>query len=235
MHTTPLYSTTGIPLIAAVAHPAAAQTACATVLCADLHGYGALVEQLPPLRVLPLVEEFLRILSAAVLQHGGLICHLSEAAMMAGFGVGDPRHTQIHEALEAAREIQRRFTPVSASWRRSLAIDTGVGIGIHRGDVAIGLHGSGGDNHAALVGDAANVAALLCKRARVGEMLLTAAVYPACRGVRAGAAQVDSAHYLHLPAVRLAGRSTPLQVWCAPAAANLPRQDAALPPPAPQH
>ncbi len=216
MHSAPDYSIMGIPLIPEAMHLPVAKTTQATVLSADLHGYGALVERLPPMDVLVLIEEFLAVIAGAVLQHGGQIFHLSETGLMAGFGVGDSRHTQNREALYAATAMLRSFAPVGERWRRDRSVDVGVGIGIHRGQMAIGFVEFSGHREAALVGEAANVAALLSKRARAGEILLTAAIYRACDEGAARAAAGESAAYLHLPELRLRGRSAPLDVWCAP-------------------
>jgi adenylate cyclase len=218
--TMPAYSTIGIPLIPRTLPPAAAKTTCATVLCADLHGYDALAEQLPPSQVASMLGAYFAILTDTVLECGGMIFHLAEADMMAGFGVGDTRHTQIHEALTAARKIQQRFAKVRSSWKKERVLNAGVGVGlgIHRGEVAVGTFGP--PEHAALilVGDAAHVAAQLCKRARAGQMLLSAAVHlpHRCPSPAIGAAEPTA--LVHLPPLKLRGRSAPIDVWCAPAA-----------------
>jgi adenylate cyclase len=213
----PGYSTKGIPLIPAAMRPSSAETTCATLLFADLHGYDWLVEQLPPADVVPLLREFFAVLTSAVLERGGQIFQIAEAEMLAGFGVADSRHTQIHEALNAARAIQHRFAPIRACWQRQYSIHAGIGIGIHRGEVAIGVFGPGEHEALTLVGDAANVAAQLCRRARAGEVLLSAECHLPPK-VTGGASESD---LLHLPGLRLHGRSNPLDVWCAPAAVRL--------------
>jgi class 3 adenylate cyclase len=213
----PGYSTKGIPLIPAAMRPSCAETTCATMLFADLHGYDVLVEKLPPADVVPLLREFFAVLTSAVLERGGQIFQIAEADMLAGFGVGDSRHTQIHEALNAARAIQDRFAPIRACWQRQYSIYAGIGIGIHRGEVAIGVFGPGEHEALTLVGDAANVAAQLCRRARAGEVLLSAAVHLPPK-VTGGTGEPE---LLHLPGLRLLGRSAPLDVWCAPAAVRM--------------
>jgi len=211
MLTAPAYSPIGIPLIPRALQPAA-ETTYATVLCANLRGYDALVEQLSPVTVVPLLGEFFSILTCAVLEGGGQIFHLGDAGMMAGFGVGDSRHTQIHEALITARTIQQRFTLVRATWLARHSIDAGVGIGIHRGEVAIGMFGPPEHTSLTLVGDTANVAVQLCKRARSGEVL------------HSGAAHLPQENAcmpnVHLPPLQLRGRSVPLDVWCTAAPAR---------------
>jgi class 3 adenylate cyclase len=219
--TMPAYSTIGIPLIPRTMHPAVAETTCATVLCADLHGYDTLAEQLPASQVASMLGAYFTILTDTVLEYGGMIFHLAEADMMAGFGVGDTRHTQIHEALSAARTIQQRFAPVRSSWKKEYAVNAGVGVGIHRGEVAVGTFGP--SEHAALtlVGDAAHVAAQLCRRARAGEVLLSAAVHLPHRCFLGTIGAVDSMALLHLPPLKLRGRSAHMDVWCIPAARRL--------------
>src|ERR1700688_3038492 len=65
----------------------------ATVLFADMRGYTAIAERLPPARVVPLLDEFFRVLGCATEAHGGEVFHMAGDGMMAGFGVREPgRH-----------------------------------------------------------------------------------------------------------------------------------------------
>jgi adenylate cyclase len=219
--TVPAYATIGIPLIPRTMRPAAAMSTCATVLCADLHGYDTLAERLPPSQVASMLGAYFAILTDTVLEYGGTVFHVAEADMMAGFGVGDTRHTQIHEALSAARTIQQRFAPVRSSWRTEHAVVAGVGLGIHRGEVAVGTFGPSEHTALTLVGDAAHVAAQLCRRARAGEVLLSAAVHLPHRCSWGVIGAVEPMALVHLPPLQLRGRSAPIDVWCAPAARRL--------------
>jgi class 3 adenylate cyclase len=217
------YSTIGIPLLPGVIRPATAETTCATVLFADLHGYDALVEKLPPHEVLTLLRECFAVFTDAVLEWGGQTFHQTEADMMAGFGVRDSRHTQIHEAIAAACTIQRCFAPIRASWKLRHSIDAGLGIGIHRGDVAIGVFSCSERALRTLVGDTANVAAQLCRRARAGEVLMSAAVYRPHEYLTAAAAigSSEPIPFLHLPQLHLRGRDSPVDAWCVPVPVRL--------------
>lgn len=228
------YSTKGIPLIRGCARSTAAEVSPATVLCAYLHGYDALVESLPPAEVALMLGEFFDILTGAVLEFGGHIFQLAEADMLAGFGVGDARHAGIHEAVAAAHRIQRRFAPIQASWRNRCSIDAAVGVGIDRGEVAIGVFGPQEHSARTLVGDTAHLAAQLCRRARAGEILLSSPVYLAHRSF-AGEIPAGGRQFLHLPQLHLHGRSIPLDVWCAPAVERLKARDRASAGPSAHH
>jgi len=164
---------------------------------------------------------YFAILTDTVLEYGGTVFHLAEADMMAGFGVGDTRHTQIHEALTAARTIQQRFASVGLSWRKKHQVSAGVGVGIHRGEVAVGTFGPSEHMALTLVGDAAHVAAQLSQRARAGEVLLSAAVHLPHRCSWCAIGAVEPMTLVHLPPLRLRGRSAPIDVWCVPAARRL--------------
>ena len=147
------------------------ETTYATVLFADMRGYTALAERLPPARVVPLLEEFFSVLSIATSAQGGEVFHMAGDGMMAGFGVRDPGEHGAREALSAGRGILRRFSSVATRWQRELSIVAGIGVGLHLGEVALATFGPPGQITTTLVGDTANVAARLCSRARSGEVL----------------------------------------------------------------
>jgi adenylate cyclase len=202
--------------------PLAAETLCATVLFVDLRGYTGLAEQLPPSRVVPLLVEFHGVLARATEMYGGQIYHMAGDGMMAGFGVRDPRHDGARDALAAGRMMLERFAPVARRWERELSVQTGIGIGLHLGDVALGFLGPPGRQATTLVGDTANVAARLCGRARAGEVLFSARVAAALGQDRpAPAPALGCVPYLQLAQFELRGRRTPLDIWCVPAADRL--------------
>jgi adenylate cyclase len=200
-----------------VARPRAARTTRGTVLFADLRGYTALAERLPPAHIVPLLDEFFGLLAAATALHGGQVFHMAGDGMMAGFGVGTVEDGA-QEGLRAGHLILQNFAEVAGRWRRELAIETGVGIGLHLGDVALGILGPPGHKRTTLVGDTVNVAARLCGRARAGELLLSCSVATALDVVRAGNAHVPMpVAFLQLPQFELRGRTAPLDIWCVPA------------------
>jgi class 3 adenylate cyclase len=191
--------------------PGAALTVCATVLFVDLRGYTTLAESLQPAAVADLLDEFFEVLARAAETHRGRIYSMVGDGMMAGFGVQPGAEDGAGEALGAARAMLTGFAPVVTRWRRELAIETGIGVGLHRGDVAVCLHGPPGKRTETLVGDTVNVAARLCSRARAGEVLFSSAVAAAAREALA------PQPVIRLPQFELRGRARPLDIWCMPA------------------
>jgi adenylate cyclase len=197
----------------------AAETTRATVLFADMRGYTGLAERLRPARVVSLLDEFFTVLAKVTVGFGGKVFHMAGDEMMAGFGVGDPTRLGARTALAAGEAILRSFAPIAARWRNEFAITTGIGIGLHSGEVAMGSLGAPGREVITMIGDTANVAARLCSRARAGEVLFSGAVAADLRtddGLHMGAEP-----YLQLPQFELRGRRELLDIWCVPASERL--------------
>jgi len=201
------------------------ETAQGTVLFADLRGYMSLAEKLTPARIVPMLEEFFAVLSNATELHGGEIFHMAGDGMMAGFGFRNPSQDGAHAAMAASLMMLKRFAPVATRWADALSIETGLGVGLHFGEVALGCFGPPGRQAITLVGDTVNVAARLCGRARIGEVLFSAAV-AALLGevtgrISAGDPEIGARLYLQLPQFELRGRAERLDIWCAPAPERL--------------
>jgi adenylate cyclase len=206
--------------------PRGAKTARLTVLFADLRGYTSLAERLAPARIVPLLDEFFGVLAGATALHRGHVFHMAGDGMMAGFGLddrgGDDRvGGGAREALAAGDAMLKNFDEVAGRWRRDLAIESGIGVGLHLGEVAMGMLGPPGHRRTTLVGDTVNVAARLCGRARAGELLLSSAVAAALDAGAAGGRNANPFPVLQLPQFELRGRSEPLDIWCVPASERL--------------
>jgi adenylate cyclase len=96
------------------------RTARVTVLFADLRGYTALAERLAPAKIVPLLEEFFRVLAKAAIAHGGTVFHMAGDCMMAGFGGEDLADVGARAALAAGHAMLKNFGTMAARWRRDL-------------------------------------------------------------------------------------------------------------------
>jgi len=198
--------------------PVVAETIRATVLFVDLRGYTGLAERLAPVDVASLLDEFFNVLASATERNDGQIFYMVGDGMMAGFGVRDSTDNGAQNALAAAQAMLNGFAPIVVRWRKELSIETGIGIGLHLGDVARCLHGPPGQRAHTLVGDTVNVAARLCSRARAGEVLFSAAVAAALEAGRLADERASTLMpCIQLPQFALRGRTRPLDIWCMPA------------------
>jgi class 3 adenylate cyclase len=187
-----------------------AQTVRGTVLFVDLRGYTTLAEGLSPDAVAVLLEEFFSTLTPSVERNGGTVFHLAGDSLMAGFGLADDGVAPIRAAIDASRAMIAAFQPVSARWELRLGIATGIGVGVHVGNLAFVALGPPSLRRVTLIGDTVNIASRLCQRARAGEVLFSAGV----------AESLDPAHagdVIPLPALSLRGRASPVPIYCVPA------------------
>jgi adenylate cyclase len=211
----------GTLIVTRIRPPAVIRTARVTVLFADLRGYTGMAERLPAACVLPLLDEFFRTLVTATETYGGTVFHMAGDGMMAGFGVNDASSNGAREALAAGHAMLQEFAPIAARWRSELSIDAGIGVGLHLGEVAVGVLGPPRHRATTLVGDTVNVAARLCGRARAGEVLFSCTVAAALESNATPGAVVGAAPFLQLPQFELRGRRGPIDIWCVPALERL--------------
>jgi adenylate cyclase len=192
-----------------------------TVLFADLRGYMSMAEHLEPPYLATLLDEFFGALTVSVELHGGEVYHTAGDALMAGFGLAEPRADGAHAALAAGRDMLTRFADLAERWRHDAQIQAGLGVGLHLGEVALATFGPPTRRVATLVGDTPNVAARLCSRARAGEVLFSCAVAAALHAGSltepATAPGFAMPAFLQLPRYELRGRREPLDIWCVPA------------------
>jgi adenylate cyclase len=197
------------------------RTANVTVLFADLRGYTGMVERLPAARVVPLLDEFVRVLGGAANKFGGEIYHMAGDGIMAGFGVNEESNGGASLALSAGHAMLEGFALVANRWRSELSIDAAIGIGLHLGEVAFALLGPPRRKVTTLVGDTVNVAARLCSRARAGEVLFSCTVAAALSVSPEANGNPASTSFLQLPQFELRGRRGPIDIWCVPAPERL--------------
>ena len=211
----------GSILVTRVRNPPQIRTASVTVLFADLRGYTGMVERLPAAQVVPLLDEFVRVLGGAAHKFGGEVYHVAGDGIMAGFGVNAESNSGASQALSAGHAMLEGFAQVAERWRSELSIEAGIGIGLHLGEVAFGVLGPPRRKVTTLVGDTVNVAARLCSRARAGEVLFSCTVAAALSvsSETQGASALNS--FLQLPQFALRGRRGPIDIWCVPALARM--------------
>lgn len=213
---------TGTITVTRIRQPHAVRTVLATVLFADLRGYTGMAERLPAAQVVPLLDEFFRILAAATETYGGTVFHMAGDGMMAGFGMNGESGNGAADALAAGHAMLQGFAPMAARWRSELSIEAGIGVGLHLGEVAVGVLGPPRHEASTLVGDTVNVAARLCSRARAGEVLFSCTVAKALDSTSPIASGAPGAiPFLQLPQFELRGRRVPIDIWCVPAAERL--------------
>jgi adenylate cyclase len=134
-----------------------------TVLFSDLRGFTGFSEQLPPERVIEVLNHYLEEMSDAIMDHGGTLVAYMGDGIMAVFGAPTDQTDHADRAIEAAREMLDVRLPRFNEWMGAHGHGQGfaMGIGINSGTVMSGQVGSKRRIEYTAIGDTTNTAARL--------------------------------------------------------------------------
>jgi adenylate cyclase len=180
----------------------------ATVLFVDMRGFTRISEMLSPGQVVPLLNEYFSLLTEIAFEHDGTVFNMAGDSLMVGFGVPVPQADASIRGVRAGLAMIAKFEELARHWRLAHAIETGIGVGINQGDVIAGNVGSHAYMSYTIIGDAVNVAARLCQRARSGEILFSEAVKRSLDG------DGYPLNAIELPPLVLRGRTMPISMYC---------------------
>jgi class 3 adenylate cyclase len=128
----------------------------ATILYSDIEGFTGIVEEMPPGRVVEMLNEYFPAVIEPIERNGGIVNQFLGDAMLVTFNIpiADPQHAE--KAVRTAMEIQRAI-----QGRRFAGMELVTRIGINTGTVIAGNVGSGDRISYAVYGDAVNLSARL--------------------------------------------------------------------------
>lgn len=176
-----------------------------TALFADLVGFTALSEQLPPDVLVRVLNGYFERMSRAIGEHRGHVATLIGDGLLALFGALEPNPWQANDAARAALAMRREMAQYNAELRAEGLPQLSVGVGLHR-DIGVGgLVGSRDRMEFAIVGRTVNIAARVQDLTRdlEAEVIVTEAV----------ASHLDPRFELRpLPDTRVKGVEAPLRI-----------------------
>jgi adenylate cyclase len=151
----------------------------ATILFADLRGYTSLSEKTEGSEVIHLLHSFYDECASAIWERDGIVNKFIGDAVLAIFNFPIMLEDHVRQAVLAGIQIQR-----SCIEKKNLTITTsdgkdisiGIGIGIHTGNASVGEVGTAYKDFT-IIGSVVNIASRIQTAARVGEILVTEAVY----------------------------------------------------------
>lgn len=173
-----------------------------TVLFADLRGYTALAETLPPEQLVDVLNGYLTVAAQAILAYDGTASRYAGDLVMAIFNAPLPQPDHAIRAVQAALELQREMIKYQARLPEHMRLD--FGLGIATGEAVVGNIGARDWLNYTAIGDTVNLAQRLEEIAHGGEILMT-------EGTRQDidkAAQVEDKGV-----VKVRGRSEPVRVY----------------------
>ncbi len=140
-----------------------------TLLFSDIRGFTGLSEKMTPEELVLLLNPYLEAMTAIIHRNGGTVDKYEGDAVIAFFGepVTHPDHPAC--AVRAAVEMHLELARLNRRWQAEGRLRRGleIGIGIHTGEVFVGLIGSAQRISYTVIGDNANLAARLQDQTKI--------------------------------------------------------------------
>jgi len=177
-----------------------------TVLFADLKGFTAMCDRHDPELMLQILNGYFREMSQAVTAHHGRVTELIGDGLLALFGALEPNPWQAQDAVLGALTMREALARYNVTLRERSLPELEVGIGIHRGELLVGVMGNEELSKFGVVGDPINVAARVERLTRelAVDLLITEEVR----------SELDSRFRLRaMPAVTVKGKPEPLKTY----------------------
>ncbi len=133
----------------------------ATVLFCDVRNFTPLSEGLPPEQVVELLNEWFTEATRAIRRYGGVVDKFIGDAVMALFGVPQPRDDAAADAVRSALEMRDALSALNLRQRVLGGKEFEIGIGIDTGEVVVGFIGSHMRQSYTAIGDTVNTASRL--------------------------------------------------------------------------
>ena len=176
-----------------------------TVLFADLKNFTKTVESLSPGEALKVLNRYLGLMAAIILEHGGVVDKFLGDGLMAQWGApeGTPDHAAA--AVRACQEIERRVGELTQSIAGDADVTFGIRLTLHTGPVVVGWVGATRLEFT-LIGDTVNVTSRLQETAKEldCEFLISESTWEQVRGWVKTGKEAE---------VEIRGRLQPLRVY----------------------
>ena len=144
-----------------------AQNLIATVFFSDIRGFTTVSEKLTPAQLMEWLNDYMEIMSAEILQRGGVINEYMGDGIMATFGIPVPRNSpeeiagDARNAVEAALGMAAALERLNARWRIEAKPPISMRVGIFTGPLVSGSLGSRERMKYTVIGDTVNTASRL--------------------------------------------------------------------------
>jgi adenylate cyclase len=142
-----------------------------TVLFADLRGFTALAEGMPPERLIEVVNGYLALATGVILSYGGMLDKFMGDAVMALY------NAPLDQPDHALRAVKTAFALRDSLEHGRMEPVLHFGFGVNTGDAVVGNVGSEALMNYTAIGDAVNLAFRLQEQAKPQQILISSATY----------------------------------------------------------
>lgn len=173
-----------------------------SVMFADIRGFTAFSEKLPPDKLVDTLNEYLSIAASSILMFEGTLDKFVGDAVMGIFNAPLEQPDHVLRAVKAAAAMQRAIAEYHQNIGEERAL--AFGVGIHVGEAVVGNVGMSDRMDYTVIGDTVNVAKRIQENALGGIVLLSEAVYEIVE------AEVKVAFYKEM---QVKGREQPVKTY----------------------
>ncbi|MCB0717532.1 MAG: response regulator [Bacteroidetes bacterium] len=144
-----------------------------TLMMSDLRGFSAISEQLPPDRVVELLNVYLGFMVDVVQRHGGVIDNFMGDGLLTVFGAPVARGSDASDAIACAIDMQLAMADVNRELGSRGLPALEVGIGIDTGNVVVGNIGSQKRMKYSVIGSHVNLVSRIESFTTGGQILIS--------------------------------------------------------------
>jgi adenylate cyclase len=186
------------------------------VLFADMVGFTAISERLPPEALVELLREFHGRLARVVFAHDGTVDKYIGDAIMVHFGTPRPQKDDPVRALACAAAMIAEVGRWNAERKKAGNEPIGIGIGVHYGEVLVGNIGDARRLEYTVLGDTVNVASRLegLTRETGASLVVSDDLVRAVQGCGVEPSTIIK-DLRHDQTRTVRGRRQPVAIWCA--------------------
>jgi adenylate cyclase len=157
-----------------------------TILFSDIRNFTNLSEKLSPDEVVGMLNPYLEVMTKVVHKHGGTVDKYIGDAIVAFYGEPISYNDHTIRAVRTAIEMRVELNKLRKTWLEEGRFDGvfDIGIGIHTGDVFVGMIGSQQRLNYTVIGDVVNTAARLQDQTKfhAWPILISGQVYDIVKG-----------------------------------------------------
>ncbi len=128
----------------------------ATVFFTDVRNYTTLCEGKRPEEVVSILNELFAMMGKVIARHQGCIVDFIGDAVLAAFGAHKDNPNHAADAVATALEAQAELDRLNTAWQKRGIPRLQIGVGIHSGEVLVGMVGSGQRTKFGVTGDTVN-------------------------------------------------------------------------------
>ncbi len=154
-----------------------------TIMMADLRGFTALGEQLPPEGVVSMINAYLEKMTEIIFKYQGTIDEFIGDAILVLFGAPILREDDAQRAVACAMEMQLAMPEVNKCYKELGFPEVGMGIGLNTGDVVVGNIGSSKRSKYGVVGRNVNLASRIESYTVGGQILASTGTVEQCGSI----------------------------------------------------